>query len=40
MEIAYSVSLPFEVTIKITDQPISAIIEEFNRYTPEEIEND
>ena len=40
METAYSVYLPFEVAIKITDPPVSTIIEEFNRYTPEEREND
>ena len=40
MELSYNISLPFEAAKSITDQSLSTIIEEFNRYTPEEIEND
>ncbi|GEM_PF-5547797 len=40
MELSYNISLPFDVAQSITDQPLSTIVEGFNRYATEEIEND
>lgn len=40
MELSYNIALPFDVAQSITDQHLSTIIEGFNKYTPEETEND